>query len=118
MLHVLATFQQIGAFGFSVEGVRLTPEHGLRAMPLLEPSMTHWAVYWTNLITALVAFLTLLMLIVQKDSWIILAVLVSVCCVNIVLTIYDMNNHATKYRHHYILRESLGLRGASTRTHR
>lgn len=67
-------------------------------MPLLEQRTIRWAVYWSNLITALVVLITILMLIVQKDSWLMLAVLAGVCTVNIVLTICDLEQQATEHR--------------------
>ena len=67
-------------------------------MPLVELRIMRWAVYWSNLITALVVLVTMLMLLIQKDSWIVFVVLVAVCALNTVLTICDLEQQATEYR--------------------
>ena len=67
-------------------------------MPLLEQRTIRWAAYWSNIITALVVLVTLLMLIIQKDAWVILIVLAAVCALNIVLSICDLENQANEHR--------------------
>jgi hypothetical protein len=50
-----------------------------------------WVLYGTDLITVLAVFLTLLMLLTQKDIWVTLVILVGVCIVNTVTTIYELD---------------------------
>lgn len=52
----------------------------------------------THLIIALVALLTLLMLILQKDVWIIAVLLVGGYVMNLALTIYELEERGAEYR--------------------
>jgi hypothetical protein len=73
-------------------------------MPLIAPLTTRWITFWMNLATALVLFLTVLMLIVQKDSWIVFTVTVSMVLLNTIVSIYDLSQQSDYHRQRFALR--------------
>jgi hypothetical protein len=67
-------------------------------MTLLEPTLRRWITLWTNLLTAFALIGLTLMLLVQKDGWMIPPLMFVVLIFHTVVTIYDLQHQGIEYR--------------------
>lgn len=67
-------------------------------MPLIAPPTTRWIVFWTNLATALILFLTVLTLVFQKDMWIMIPLAGGVILFNTAMSLYDLQQQSDYHR--------------------
>jgi hypothetical protein len=67
-------------------------------MPLLEPTLRHWLTMWTELLSALILILLVLILLVQKDGWIIPLLMLGVLVFYTMVTVYDLHHQGIELR--------------------
>ena len=67
-------------------------------MPLLEPTIRRWFTFWTNLLTGFVLILLTLILLVQKDAWVVLLMMGGVLVFHTAVTMYDLHHQGMEYR--------------------
>lgn len=67
-------------------------------MLLLEPSLHRWFTFWTNLLSGFVLILLVLILLVQKDGWIIPFLMLGVLVFHTIVTMYDLHHQGIEQR--------------------
>jgi hypothetical protein len=67
-------------------------------MSLLKPSLRHWLTMWTELLSALILILLVLILLVQKDGWVVPLLMLGVLMFYTVVTIYDLHHQGIERR--------------------
>ena len=74
-------------------------------MPLLSHSFRRWFTFWTNLLSGFVLIGLVLMLLVQKDGWMIPLTMFGVLVFHTVVTLYDLQHQGIEYRQRVAFRD-------------
>lgn len=67
-------------------------------MPLLEPTLRRWIAMWTELLSALILILLVLILLVQKDGWVIPLLMLGILVFYTFVTMYDLHHQGIERR--------------------
>ena len=103
MRHALTTFQRRNGYGSLDRSVTKFDTGGcqqgeVNTMPLLEPTLRRWIAMWTELLSGFVLIGLTLMLLFQKDVWVIPLLMLGVLIFYTGVTMYDLHHQGIERR--------------------